>query len=123
MECDDAIQPNFFMEFAERPVVAFVAAQIVASRKRMFGIEAQPQPIILLYQVIDPFDLLEAETEIAALPGGDLNRDFGLVAGACRMGLVERPRDCRDPRLFTRADVRSRMGNQKWHAQRLAAFQ
>ena len=67
--------------------------------------------------------LRERVAEIAALPRGDLQRDFGLEAGARFVRLVDRARDSRDAGLFARADVGARMRDQKRHAERLASLQ
>src|SRR5579864_6584364 len=59
MKRDDAANANVAMQFVERALVTFVAAQIVSRRKRMLGVETQAQALVFLDRVEDLSHLLE----------------------------------------------------------------
>ncbi len=78
MEGDQALESDVPIEFAERALVTFFAAQIVAGGEGVLGIEAEPQPIAFFDGVEDPPHLFEAITQVAALAGGYLQREASL---------------------------------------------
>ena len=76
MKRDEAIEPDVLVEFGESAVVALFRAQIVARSEGVLGIEAQPQPLVLVDRIEDPAHLFELVAEIAALPRRDFERDL-----------------------------------------------
>src|SRR6516165_9707356 len=86
----------------------------------MFGVETQPQPIAVPDRVENAPHLFEPVTQIAALPGGDLQSNSSPITWASAVRLVDRLCNRRDTGLFARSDVRARVGYQKRHAQLFA---
>src|SRR4029078_9461690 len=105
MKRREALDPDTFVEFTERAVVSLLRANIIASRERVRGVEAHPQPVACASGVSDLADLLEAVANIGSLAGSDFECDFGAIAGTCLMNLIERFCDGLDPGQFADPEV------------------
>src|SRR3970040_2907935 len=123
MKSGEAVDSYRAIEFSESPLVAFLRANVVAGGEGMLGVEADSDAIVFFRGIDHVADLLEAIAKIGALPGGDLEGDFHLVARAGFMDFVERLRDQFDPFRLARAHVRAGMRHEIRDAENLAALQ
>src|SRR5262245_39192780 len=105
MERDQALDSDVLVKLGERPLIAFVAAQIIARGERMLGIKTKPQPVALLHRIENTSHLGERTTEIAPLPCRYLERQPGIESRAGFVRLVDRARNRRNAGCFARANV------------------
>src|SRR5215510_494842 len=101
MKGDEQIHADCFVKLAKSTFVPVLRAQVIARRKSVLRIETDAQPLRGFGSVNNLSYLLEAVPQVRALTGSDLDGEFGGIARARLVHLVNRLRNRFDTSLFT----------------------